>query len=110
MPRNIGTGGTRGMLWHGATSFGGTWSFGTQRAGFPFKGDQSPSFTACPSAWSVGRAGGAGGLAAWVSARGFPGLAPSCARRSLGEGSQPDLPYLQLQASLRPCSPDLSVL
>jgi hypothetical protein len=30
--------------------------------------------------------------------------------RPLGEGSQPDLPYLQLEASLRPCSPDLPVL
>jgi hypothetical protein len=72
MPNYIGTGGMRGTLWRGATNLGGSWSFGTQRAGFPFRGDQSPSFTACPSAWSVGRAGGAEGLAAWVSARGFP--------------------------------------
>jgi hypothetical protein len=39
-----------------------------------------------------------------------PGTDPSCARRSLGEGSQPDLPCLQLEASLCPCSLDLSVL
>jgi hypothetical protein len=72
IPRSIGTGGTRGTLCCGATNFGGTWSFGAQCAVFPFRGDQSPSFTARPSAWSVGRAGGARGLAAWVSARGFP--------------------------------------
>jgi hypothetical protein len=39
--------------------------------GLPFLGDQSSFFTARPSAWSVGRAGRAGGLAARVSARGF---------------------------------------
>jgi hypothetical protein len=71
MPNTIGTGGTRGTLWRGATNFGGTWSFGAQHEGFPFKGDRSPSFMARPSTWSVGQAGRAGGLAAWVSARGF---------------------------------------
>jgi hypothetical protein len=40
--------------------------------GSPQFGDRMPLPTACRSAWSVGRAGGAGGLAAWVSARGFP--------------------------------------
>jgi hypothetical protein len=60
MPNTIGTSGTRGTLWRGATNFGGMWSFGAQRVGFPFRGDQSPSFMARPSAWSVGRAGGAG--------------------------------------------------
>jgi hypothetical protein len=39
--------------------------------GIPLKRDRSSSTMARPSAWSVGRSGGAGGLAAWVSARGF---------------------------------------
>jgi hypothetical protein len=82
MPNTSGTGGTRGTLWHGVTNLGGTWSFGAQRAGFPFRGDQSPSFTARPCAWFVGRAGRAGGLAAWVSAHGF--LPTGC--RSLVRG------------------------
>ena len=72
MPNTIGTGGTLGKLCCGVTNFGGTWSLGTQCTGFPFKGDRIPSLTACPSVWSAGRAGGVGGLAAWVSARGFP--------------------------------------
>jgi hypothetical protein len=72
MPNSIGTGGTRGTLCRGATKFGGTWPFGAQCAGFPLRGDQSPYFTARPFAWSVGRVGGAGELAAWVSAHGFP--------------------------------------
>jgi hypothetical protein len=72
----------QGTLCRGDTKSGGTWPFGVQRAGFPFRGYISSSTTARPSAWSVGRAGGEGGLAAWVSAHGF--LPTGC--RSLVRG------------------------
>jgi hypothetical protein len=57
MPNTIGTGGTRGTLCRGVTNLGGTWSFGTQCTGFPFRGDRSPSLTACPSVWGSGGGG-----------------------------------------------------
>jgi hypothetical protein len=71
MPNSIGMAGTRGTLRHGATKFGGMWPFGVQCVGLHFRGDQSSSFTARPSTWSVGWAERAGGLAAQVLARGF---------------------------------------
>jgi hypothetical protein len=71
MPNSIGMAATQGTLCHGAIKFGGTWPFGVQCGGFPFLGDRSSFFTARPSAWSVGQAGGAGGLAARVLAHGF---------------------------------------
>jgi hypothetical protein len=40
----------------------------------------------------------------------LPESAPFCTRQSLGGGMQPVIPYLQLEASLRPCSLDLLVL
>jgi hypothetical protein len=71
MPNTIGTGATRQTLHRGAT----IWLLVVLRDpvwGSPQYGDRSLPLTACPSAWSVGRAGGVGGLAAWVLARGFP--------------------------------------